>query len=71
MIPRALVAGITVSVLIAMWQRPDSTPHKIPSVTPYCVIDMHVAVKDKYGNWHFGWSEGYGPCNRQDRYHNA
>ena len=65
MIPRMLVVIITISVLIAVWQKPDVPPRLVQ--TDYCVVTYRAAVKDERG-WHFGWGEGYGPCSLQDKY---
>jgi hypothetical protein len=38
--------------------------------TDYCVITYRAAGKDILGVMHFGWADGYGPCNHLDRFEN-
>lgn len=66
--PRALVGAITISVVVAMMQKPEPIPP--PIVVPYCIIDMRAAVKTPRG-WRSEWSQSYGPCYLQDRFVNT
>ena len=68
MIPRALVFGITIAILIAWYFEPAPKPY-VQVVTPYCRVDVHAAAVDPDDNeWHSFWTEGYGLCSQQDRY---
>jgi hypothetical protein len=73
---RAIALAATIAVLLCMWTERDKPPTWLESLTPqvsqvdYCVIDERAAGKDQLGEWHFFWSEGYGPCSLQDRFRN-
>ena len=58
----AIVAAASTSIYL---NRPKPA---VVSLVPWCVITERAAAKDELGNWHFGWSEGFGPCFLQDKY---
>ncbi|MEH2501258.1 hypothetical protein V1290_000069 [Bradyrhizobium sp. AZCC 1578] len=63
---RAGIIAVTICALVAIAaNRPQ--PVKDNQV-PYCVIVEKAAQRDRFGNWHVGWGQGYGPCSLQDIY---
>jgi hypothetical protein len=63
---RDLILTLTIlSIIFAAANRPQPVKD---NQTPYCVIVEWTAQKDRFGNWHTGWGQGYGPCHLQDIY---
>ena len=71
---RIIILALTVAALICICTEPAKQPTWLESLQPkvsqvdWCVIDERAAGKDQLGQWHFFWSEGYGPCFLQDRF---
>lgn len=64
---RDLVLTLTILALIFMAANQNPTSRMVQ--TDYCVIDMRVAGKHPLtGEWIYGWGQGYGPCNQQDKF---
>lgn len=63
---RAIIISATIAALFAVWK--DQPKPIISPVVPYCVVTERAAAKDELGQWHYGWSRGYGPCYLQDEY---
>lgn len=72
----AMIAAITISVLICLWA--DRNPPSRIAQVDYCWIDMHVGLKleghkTKKGKWIPDqwipvWTKGWGPCSQEDIY---
>lgn len=65
---RAGILAITLCLLIAL--AADRPKPILPQNAPYCPVDVRVAGKDERGEWHYGWSKMYRPCEELDRYEN-
>jgi hypothetical protein len=63
---RIFILLVTICLLIAM--AADTMPKTRLVQTDYCVITFRGAAKDDSGKMHFGWAQGYGPCNLQDKF---
>ncbi len=63
---RAGLIAITICLVIALIN--DAPKPVKDNQVPFCVIDEKAAFKDQFGQWHTGWSKGFGPCSLQDIY---
>ena len=59
---------LTLTILAIIYTASHQPPPVKDNQTPFCVITERVAQKDMFGNWQFGWGQGYGPCSLQDIY---
>jgi hypothetical protein len=63
---RDLILTLTIlSIIFIAANRPQPVKD---NQTPYCVVDVLQAAKDRFGNWQTGWGKMYGPCSTQDIY---
>lgn len=73
----AIVAFLVIFCTTILYFR-NGNPRPAPVVVhqiDYCVISERAAARDAFGEWHFGWATGYGPCSKNgfqqaDRYEN-
>jgi hypothetical protein len=66
---RIFILLVAICLLIAMAS--DAAPKTRLVQTDYCFITYRGAAKDPQGVMHFGWAQGYAPCNQLDRYENT